>query len=873
MGKSNNSNLKMVNFTVDQMRAIMDLKHNIRSMSVIAHVDHGKTTLTDSLVQKAGIISAKAAGGARYTDTRADEAERGITIKSTGIPMFFEYDLKAGEAAGLSKDESDALAQEISDKLDNDQNVQISENSYLINLIDSPGHVDFSSEVTAALRVTDGALVVVDTIDGVCVQTETVLRQAIGERVKPVLMVNKVDRALLELQLPAEELYQAFCRSIESVNVIVSMYNDEALGDVMVDPTKGTVAFGSGLHQWAFTLKKFARTYGAKFGVPEEKMMTKLWGDWYFDAARSVWTTSDKNGTLERAFCQFIASPITNLFTAIMNEKHGKVKKMLTAIGVELKTEEKELTGKALLKRVMQKWLPAGDTVLEMIVLHLPSPVKAQAYRVDTLYEGPLGDKTATAIRTCDTSDGAPLCMYISKMVPTSDKGRFYAFGRVFSGKIATGQKVRIMGPNYRVGKKTDLWVKNIQRTLIMMGRYTEQVADIPAGNTCALVGVDQYLLKSGTICTEDDAHTIKTMKFSVSPVVRCAVEPKNSADLPKLVEGMKRLSKSDPMVPCYTEESGEHIIAASGELHLEICLQDLQNDFMGTEVKVSEPVVAFRETCQAKSSVTCLAKSANKHNRLFLEADTIGAELSIAIDEGEIAPGGDQKVQGRKMADEFEWDVTEARKIWAFGPEGTGPNLFVDTTKGVNYLLEIKESVVGGFAWATQNGPLCDEAMRGCRFNLMDVVLHADAIHRGMGQIMPTSRRVCFSSLLSGEPGLLEPVYLCNISVPQDAMGNVYGVLTQRRGHVFTEEQRPGTPQMTLLAYLPVMESFGFTADLRSHTGGKAFPQCSFDHWEPMTGNPHEEGNKCNETVMAIRKRKGLSPGVPLLERYLDKM
>jgi len=863
----------MVNFTVDQMRAIMDLKHNIRSMSVIAHVDHGKTTLTDSLVQKAGIISSKAAGGARYTDTRADEAERGITIKSTGISMFFEYDIKAGEVAGLSKEDEDANKLAMETAAEKSANVNISENSYLINLIDSPGHVDFSSEVTAALRVTDGALVVVDTIDGVCVQTETVLRQAIAERVRPCLMVNKVDRALLELQLPGEELYQAFCRSIESVNVIVSMYNDEALGDCQVHPTEGTVAFGSGLHQWAFTLKRFARTYGAKFGVPEEKMMQKLWGDWYFDAPRKVWTTSDKGGTLERAFCQFIATPITNLFEAIMNEKHGKVAKMLKAIGVELKGEEKELKSKQLLKRVMQKWLPAGDTVLEMIVLHLPSPQVAQSYRVDTLYEGPLDDATATAIRTCDTSPGAPLCMYISKMVPTSDKGRFYAFGRVFSGTVATGQKVRIMGPNYKPGKKTELWVKNIQRTVIMMGRYTEQVADVPAGNTCALVGVDQYLLKSGTICTEEDAHCIKTMKFSVSPVVRCAVEPKNSADLPKLVEGMKRLAKSDPMVLCYTEESGEHIIAASGELHLEICLQDLQQDFMGTEVKVSDPVVTFRETCTGKSDQTCLAKSANKHNRLYVEADSIGPELSLAIDEGEIKAGADNKLQGRKMADEFDWDVTEARKIWAFGPEGTGPNLYVDTTKGVNYLLEIKESVVGGFAWASQNGPLCEEQMRGCRFNLMDVVLHADAIHRGMGQIMPTSRRVCFSSLLTAEPGLLEPVYLCNISVPQDAMGNVYGVLTQRRGHVFSEEQKPGTPQMTLLAYLPVMESFGFTAALRSNTGGKAFPQCSFDHWEPMSGNPYEEGNKCNQTVLAVRKRKGLKDVIPPISQYLDKL
>merc|ERR1711971_1400777 len=334
--------------------------------------------------------------------------------------------------------------------------------------------------------------------------------------------------------------------------------------------------------------------------------------------------------------------------------------------------------------------------------------------------------------------------------VPTSDKGRFYAFGRVFSGKIASGCKVRIYGPNYVPGKKTELWVKNIQRVVIMMGRYTEQVADVPAGNTCALVGIDQYLLKSGTIVTQEDACCIKTMKFSVSPVVRCAVEPKNQADLPKLVEGMKRLAKSDPMVLCYTEESGEHIIAASGELHLEICLQDLQQDFMGTEVKVSDPVVSYRETCSGNSSQTCLAKSANKHNRLFVTAEPLSTELCLAIDEKEIKAGADQKVQGRKMADEFGWDVSEARKIWAFGPEGTGPNLYVDTTKGVNYLLEIKESVVGGFAWATQNGPLCEEQMRGARFNLMDVVLHADAIHRGMGQIMPSARRVCFSSMMA---------------------------------------------------------------------------------------------------------------------------
>lgn len=188
------------------------------------------------------------------------------------------------------------------------------------------------------------------------------------------------------------------------------------------------------------------------------------------------------------------------------------------------------------------------------------------------------------------------------------------------------------------------------------------------------------------------------------------AVEPKNSADLPKLVEGMKRLAKSDPMVLCYTEESGEHIIAGAGELHLEICLKDLQEDFMGTEVKISDPVVSYRETVTGSSNQQCLSKSPNKHNRLYATGEPLKDGLADEIEDGKVNARDDFKARARYLAEHWEWDVTEARKIWAFAPEGTGPNIFLDNTKGVSYLNEIKESVIGGFNVACLQGPMCDE-------------------------------------------------------------------------------------------------------------------------------------------------------------------
>merc|ERR1719329_402032 len=428
------------------------------------------------------------------------------------------------------------------------------------------------------------------------------------------------------------------------------------------------------------------------------------------------------------------------------------------------------------------------------------------------------------------------------------------------------------MGSHYKPGSKEDLNIKNIQRTVLMMGRSTEQIADVPCGNTVALVGVDAYILKTGTITTFEDAHILADMKYSVSPVVKVAVKPKDGKDLPKLVEGLKKLSKSDPLVICTTEESGEHVIAGCGELHVEICLKDLREEYAQCDFVMSDPVVSYRETVSATSNQTCLAKSPNKHNRLYVVAEPLDEAVSAAIEEGILGPKAEAKERAKIFREKYDFDENDARKIWCWGPETEGANIVVDQTQAVQYVLEIKEHVTSAFQWATKEGPLCEENMRGIRFNIKDVTLHADSIHRGAGQIMPPTRRVCFAAEMTAEPTLQEPVFLVEITCPQEAMSGVYSCMNLRRGCVFEENPREGTPLIQVKAYLSVAESFGFVSALRQQTSGQAFPQCVFDHWENIPGNAMQEG-KLQDLILACRKRKNLKVEMPKLVDYLDKL
>lgn len=830
----------------------MKRSSNIRNLSIIAHVDHGKSTLTDSLACKAGLIPEFQVGQKLFTDNREDEKERGITIKSTAVSMYFNMN---SEILGDLKRDGDG---------------------FLVNLIDSPGHVDFSSEVTAALRVTDGAVVIVDCVSGCSAQTETVLRQALNERIKPVLMINKIDRAILEQQLGPEELFLKLSSIIEQVNFLINVYSNKNEDDSCIfdrlDPIKGNVAFGAGKYGWGFTLRAFAQMYQKKYSN-SASFVRKLWGDNYFNNETKKWQTqSDSNS--QRGFNKFILEPLYKALKVCLDLDYSGLDEIITKLDlkVRIKPEDKDkFSGKDLMSYFMKKWLPAADAMLELIVLHLPSPLEAQKYRVKELYEGPMDDEAAQAIRECNAH--GHLMIYISKMIPAADdKRKFYALGRVFSGAVSTGMRVRILGPNYQLGSDNDLYVGALSKCMVMIGNEPISVDQVPCGNIVALTGVEKFLLKSGTITTYEQAHTIRNMKFMVSAIVKVAVEPANPIDLPKLIEGLRRLAKSDPLVKIESDK-GQHVIAGAGELHLEICLRDLEHDHARIPLKIGEPLVTYKETVTIKSNQICLAKSGNKHNRVFMTAEPLTEEFCADIESEKITLNQEKKQMLKYLNEKHGFDVSDAKKIWCFGPNQFGSNVLIDCTKGVQSSTDVRETLCAGFQWGSDEGVLCGEQLRGVRFNLEDLVYHSDPAHRKGGQLIPTMRRAMMSSMLTAKPRLYEPIYLAEIQCPSDCIGAVYSILNKKRGEIIEEQMISGTSQHSIKGYLPVNESTGFCGDIRSATKGKASPTCTFHHWQLLPGDPLDVNTKSGQICREIRLRKNMSENLPTLDSFLDKL
>jgi len=723
---------------------LMHRKEDIRNIGIIAHIDHGKTTMTDSLLAEAGLLSPKIAGEARALDYLEEEQKRGITIKTANISLLHE----------------------------------IGGRPYVINLIDTPGHVDFTGKVTRALRAIDGAVVVVDAVEEVMVQTETVTRQALEERVRPVLFINKVDRLIKELRLTPNEIQDKFLRIIRDFNNLIELYGEPEFKDKWkVDPQKETVAFGSALHRWGFTLK-IAQEKGVKF---------------------------------------------SDIIEAYMRGEHQKLAELI----------------------------PLHNAILDMVVKNIPNPVEAQKYRLPRIWKGDLQSEVGQAMLKCDDNGPTVMCITMAQMDPHAG---LVATGRLFSGSVKEGDQV------YLVGARKDY---RVQQVSMYMGAFREVVDKITAGNIAALLGLD--LARAGETLV-DFAHKdvmvpFERIKYVSEPVITIAIEPKHPKDLPRLVDAMNRLSIEDPnLVTTINKETGEYLLSGMGELHLEIAVKFLRDYGGGLEIITSTPIVVYRESVAGKG-VVAMAKSPNKHNRFWVQVEPLEEKVVNLIEAGEIAEEMGRKQIGNILFKEAGWPAEEARNVWAIDEHR---NIFVDATKGVQYLREAREMVIAGFRWACRAGPLCEEPLRGVKVKLIDAQLHEDPVHRGPAQIMPAIRRAIFGSFLTAKPVLLEPVYKIGVSVPVQWVGECTSIITRKRGKVLASEQKGILTMIT--GYIPVAETFGLSAEMRSATSGHAFWQCTFSHWERVPENI------ASEVIRRIRERKGLPPERPTPDMFIDE-
>jgi elongation factor 2 len=726
------------------MLKLMRNKEYIRDIGIIAHIDHGKTTMTDSLLAEAGLLSPKIAGQARALDYLEEEQKRGITIKTANISLLHESDGKP----------------------------------HIINLIDTPGHVDFTGKVTRALRAIDGAVVVVDAVEEVMVQTETVTRQALNERVKPILFINKIDRLIKELKLSPEETQKKISRIIRAFNNLIEIYGEPQFKEEWkVDASKGTVTFGSALHRWGFTLE-IAKKKGIKFDDVIEAYKDGRWED-------------------------------------------------------------------------LQKTVPLHAAILDMVVKNLPNPVEATKYRIPKIWKGEIDSKIGQAMVNCDPNGPTVICITNTQLDPHAG---LVATGRVFSGDIKEGDRV------YLVGAKKGY---RVQQVSMYMGAFREVVSHLDVGNIAALLGLD--LARSGE--TLVDTSYMKSMvpferiTYVSEPVVTIALEPKHPKDLPRLVDVMHHLSIDDPnLVTTINKETGEYLLSGMGELHLEIAIKFMKDYAPRLDIITSQPIVVYREAI-SKPSITAMAKSPNKHNRFFIQVEPLEENVIAMIESGDISEIMGRRRIGEALHEEAGWPVSESRNVWTIEDHR---NIFVDLTKGVQFMREIQEMALAGFRWACEAGPLCDEPIRGMKVKLKDVQLHEDPVHRGPAQIMPAIRKAIFGSFLTADSVLLEPVYKMQVSVPSQWVGEVSSLMTRKRGRILSSGQKGAG--LGVDGYIPVAETFGLAADLRSATSGHAFWQNQFDHWEKVPESI------AGEIIAGIRKRRGLPPDVPKASKFIDE-
>ncbi|RME79360.1 MAG: elongation factor EF-2 [Methanobacteriota archaeon] len=725
---------------VEEIEKIMENLDQVRNIAIVAHVDHGKTTLSDSLVARAGLISKQLAGQQRVLDFEEQEQKRGITIKSADISLGFHYEGK----------------------------------DYLINLIDTPGHVDFGGHVTRAMRAVDGVVLVVDAVEGIMPQTETVLRQALKERAKPVVFINKVDRLINELRLSSEDMMKKLAKVIAGINKIISANAPaEYKKDWLVSVENGKVAIGSAFQKWAISIDSMKKS-----GITFQK-----------------------------------------IYELVQQEAKDELVKVA----------------------------PVDEVILQMVVKNLPDPKTAQAYRIPVLWRGDLESEEGKAMRACDAN--GPAIGVVFGVVSDEHAGEV-AVVRFFSGKVVKGDQL------YQASK---LKYGRVQQVSVYMGPDRVQAEKITAGNIGALVGLKDIYV--GETISSKPIEPFEQIKHYSEPVVTKSIEAVNPKDLGKLIEVLRGISKEDPTLKVeLNQETGEHLIRGMGELHLEIVEYKIQEE-KGIKIKTSPPIVVYRETLTGNGPVI-EGKSPNKHNKFYIKVEKLPDNMVELIEEGKIPVGRVKGKVSQNIVDELMnagMDREEAKGLW----DVYGTNIFIDATKGVQYLNEVQELVLQAFEEAMKKGPLAQELVSGVKVTLLDATLHEDNVHRGPAQIIPAVKRPIYASMLKAGVLLLEPKQKILIQVPHDYSGAVLNLVNGKRGRLLGMEQDGDLTKIEVV--VPVSETFGFSNDIRSASQGRAIWYSEYFGYEQL---PRDLIQK---VVSQIRERKGIPVEPPKAEDFME--
>ncbi|CAE6423334.1 unnamed protein product, partial [Rhizoctonia solani] len=791
----------------------------IRNVAVVGHLHHGKTSLLDMLVFETHKMVWDSDRQLRYTDTHPLAAQRLISLKANSMSLV----------------------------LPNSRG-----KSHLIHLLDTPGHMNFIDETASAMRLADGVVLVVDIVEGLMVGTEAIIRHALAENLPIVLVLNKIDRLILELRLPPADAYFKIKHTIEEVNTFLAGINPDP--SLRLSPERGNVAFASTEMGWCFTLRSFAQMYADEWeGVDVEEFARRLWGDVYFDESSRKFGRKPVNDA-KRSFVHFILEPVYKIYSQTLSADREDLKSTLAGLGITLKPVMYKMDSRPLLKAVVDQFFGPAVGLVDMLVEWIPSAAEATAAKVERTYTGPLNTLTAQAMLACNNTAKAPTIVQITKLLPAKDAQSFRALGRVMSGVVKRGMSVRVLGEGFSAEDEEDMWKGDLGDVWINEARYNIPADEVPAGNIVMLGGIDSSITKTATLVAppseesendyeSDDAFIFRPIKHMTQSVLKVAVEPISPSELPKMLSGLRSVNKSYPLLHTKVEESGEHVIVGTGELYLDCVLHDLRRVFAEIEIKVSDPVTRFCETVVETSALKCYAETPNKKNKITMIAEPLERGLAEDIEGGKITMRMAPKDRGKILQERYQWDLLASRAVWAFGPEEQGPNVLLDDTLpsqvDKKMLGTVKEHIKQGFQWGAREGPLCDEPIRNVKFRILDATLAQEPIFRGGGQIVPTARRVCYSSFLMATPRLMEPIFYVEVQAPADCISAVYTVLARRRGHVTQDIPKAGSPLYTIKALIPAIDANGFETDLRTATQGQAFCLQMFDHWSIVPGDP----------------------------------